>query len=242
MLLKNFKIQFYVFIILSVLLLVEGFFYYYSYKLINLCADDFKFSMECHSQIFDGNTTGFNPIIWNENRLVEVLQFILLFFCLLNLLKLYYFKNSLSKSNIRYFTILYFLAILYFFFEEISWGQHLFQWESGNFFIQYNNQDETNFHNISNLLDQVPRTLLALWCVACFLIFQPLKKLFLSKNYLFFILPHKNLKYISLLVITFCLPDLIFDKFGIHPGHTGDTVHINLTDICDFFSFNFIKL
>jgi len=49
------------------------------------------------------------------------------------------------------------LACVYFAGEECSWGQHLFQWETGNFFREHNDQDETNLHNMSSWLDQKPR-------------------------------------------------------------------------------------
>ncbi|KZY40374.1 hypothetical protein A3731_37500, partial [Roseovarius sp. HI0049] len=32
--------------------------------------------------------------------------------------------------------------------EEISWGQRIFGWESGEFFQENNKQKETNFHNL----------------------------------------------------------------------------------------------
>lgn len=32
--------------------------------------------------------------------------------------------------------------------EEVSWGQRIFGWESGEFFLENNHQDETNLHNL----------------------------------------------------------------------------------------------
>jgi len=32
--------------------------------------------------------------------------------------------------------------------EEISWGQRIFGWDSGEFFLENNKQAETNFHNL----------------------------------------------------------------------------------------------
>jgi hypothetical protein len=32
--------------------------------------------------------------------------------------------------------------------EEVSWGQRIIGWESGEFFQQHNKQDETNLHNL----------------------------------------------------------------------------------------------
>ena len=54
------------------------------------------------------------------------------------------------------------LGCLYIAGEEVSWGQHLFFWQTPETWGALNDQNETNLHNISNLLDQVPRTLLEL--------------------------------------------------------------------------------
>jgi hypothetical protein len=41
-------------------------------------------------------------------------------------------------------------ALLYAFVagEEISWGQRIFDWQSGSFFVEHNFQAETNLHNL----------------------------------------------------------------------------------------------
>lgn len=43
-----------------------------------------------------------------------------------------------------------FYALLFFFAagEEVSWGQRIFGWESGEFYQQNNKQNETNLHNL----------------------------------------------------------------------------------------------
>ncbi|MEM7540117.1 MAG: hypothetical protein AAF384_00890 [Pseudomonadota bacterium] len=51
----------------------------------------------------------------------------------------------------------------YFAGEELSWGQHLFGWQTPEVFLSLNNQAETNLHNMSSWLDQKPRLLLELW-------------------------------------------------------------------------------
>ena len=51
------------------------------------------------------------------------------------------------------------------------------------------------------------------------------------------------MKYISYLTLLFILPDLIIDKFGFHPGYSNvHTININIVEIYDFLSFNFIRL
>tara|TARA_B100001057_G_scaffold497546_1_gene601941 strand:+ start:362 stop:907 length:546 start_codon:yes stop_codon:yes gene_type:complete len=148
----------------------------------------------------------------------------------------------------------YLLCILYFFFEEISWGQHFFKWDSSNFFLKYNNQNETNIHNISNIFDQLPRGLLTIWCGLSFLAYNFSNKFFSKQIYAKFIFPKNELKYISIILIIFFLPDFIIKKLNLHPGHInlshgfivdekgGLIFNVNISEIFDFISFNFIKL
>ena len=44
--------------------------------------------------------------------------------------------------------------------EEISWGQHLLNWDTPEYWSAVNDQNETNLHNTSAWLDQKPRLLL----------------------------------------------------------------------------------
>lgn len=52
------------------------------------------------------------------------------------------------------------LCCLYVTGEEISWGQHVFYWETSESWQAVNDQGETNLHNTSSWLDQKPRLLL----------------------------------------------------------------------------------
>lgn len=44
--------------------------------------------------------------------------------------------------------------------EELSWGQHVFEWGTPEYWQNINDQGETNLHNASSWLDQKPRLLL----------------------------------------------------------------------------------
>ena len=55
------------------------------------------------------------------------------------------------------------VCCFYFAGEELSWGQHIFQWSTPDYLIKLNDQQETNFHNISSWFDQKPRLLLELF-------------------------------------------------------------------------------
>ena len=51
-------------------------------------------------------------------------------------------------SLYRAFYVGFALAALFVAFEEISWGQHLFRWQSPAWFAERNAQRETNLHNL----------------------------------------------------------------------------------------------
>ncbi len=54
------------------------------------------------------------------------------------------------------------LGSAYFALEEISYGQHMFGWGTGEAWKELNDQDETNLHNVHAIFDQVPRAILTL--------------------------------------------------------------------------------
>ena len=244
MFIDNYKFRLKIFIFFTIFLLIEGFFYYYSHKLSYFCFNEFAFTTECKKDysIFE-NKTGFNPYIWNENRVIEIIQVLFLFFTIIifaSILKL--IKKKVSDELFIYLIYLYLICILYFFLEELSWGQHIFNWKSTSFFLINNNQGETNIHNISNLFDQLPRSLLLIWCIFPILIQKFISKIIRNEIYSKFVFPSKELKYLSIILILFFLPDFIIDKMNLHPGHGIDTVQINKSDVYDFISFQFIRL
>jgi hypothetical protein len=60
--------------------------------------------------------------------------------------------------------------------EEISWGQHIVNWTTPEFWSQVNDQNETNLHNTSSWLDQKPRAILMAGIIVGGLIIPALRK------------------------------------------------------------------
>ena len=235
--LKNFH---YCFILLILFLLLEGIYSFYYYKIsFYLKFIDFKYS----------STT--SPFIWNENGLVENIQIFFLLLTIYNFIIFIKKKNTYNVSKLFiYFILIYFVGLLYYFFEEISWGQHFLNWETPIFFNFNNQQGETNLHNISNLFNELPRTLLLIWCSLSFIF---VKKFYAYKNFSLFIFPSPDLRKISYLIILVVLPDLFLKKFGlyIHPPPQCITPcylfqfpveFFEAFEIHYFVTFNFIKL
>jgi hypothetical protein len=208
-----------VFIILITLFLIQG--HICKYRKSEFCENLFFYNF------------------WEENGFIENFQSLLLFFAILLLFKSYFkIKNF---NLIKIFLLIKIIALIYFLGEEISWGQHFFKWNSPSLFLELNNQKETNIHNISNLFDQLPRTLVMLWCMFCPLAFLLLKK---KMNLdLLIICPTFVLSHISILLFVLILPDLLVDKLHLHPGHVDqfgkDIVEAKFYDL---ITFNFIRL
>lgn len=102
-----------------------------------------------------------------------------------------------EKTRIRttLFLLAFFLLII--FGEEISWGQHLFKWESSGAFKEYNFQEETNAHNFLNpiLRYTYPTAAIGLFTVLCLLWFFPKKQNYFTRLFI----PHPSLFFIMLL-------------------------------------------
>lgn len=233
---KNIISKYYIliFILFIFLFIVEGFFCNYDLskfkKTYNFCEINFFKSF------------------WHENGIVENIQSLFLFFSICFLIKARSFYKDIKIIN--YFLLIKIFALIYYLGEEISWGQHFFKWQSFEFFLENNFQKETNIHNISNIFDQLPRTLVLIWCiftVPILLLINKFNKF--NKNFLLILCPDKNLIFISLLLVFFVLPDMIIDKFGLlssYLTYTSDGIthpsSNNNQSILMLIKFNFIRL
>lgn len=60
--------------------------------------------------------------------------------------------------------------------EEISWGQHILQWDTPEYWARVNDQQETNLHNTSSWLDQKPRLILEIGVIVGGIVIPLLEK------------------------------------------------------------------
>ena len=223
----------YCFIFLILFLLLEGIYSFYYYKIsFYLKFIDYKYS------------STISTFIWNENGLVENIQIFFLLLTIYNFIIFIKKKTIYNASKLFiYFILIYFVGLSYYFFEEISWGQHFLNWETPNFLYKLNHQGETNLHNISNLFNELPRTLLLIWCSLSFIF---VKKFYEYKNFSLFIFPSPDLRKISYLIILVVLPDLFLKKFGLYidpppqcisPCFDPDGRTVNCVSPCYSFAF-----
>ena len=117
-----------------------------------------------------------SKIIHSETGPHEKLQFLLAvggfiyaLFCLPLALKK---CDALLTTWVSCFVV----GCLYIAGEEISWGQHIFNWSTPEFWGNVNDQGETNLHNASSWLDQKPRLILLIGVVTGGIIIPTLQK------------------------------------------------------------------
>ena len=165
-------------------------------------------------------SSGWNAFIWFENGLIETLQVIILSTTILILLNFYLLKkNYLDSSLLKKFIIIEICGLSYLLFEEISWGQHIINFDTFKFFLNknnffYNHQGEMNLHNTSRIFNEFPRILVIIWCSLSIIILK-FTKLVNKKELAPIIMPNKKLISISYLILIFYLPDLILTKLGM---------------------------
>lgn len=161
---------------------------------------------------------GFNSVVWNENGIIEILQVIILFLTLIILIKFYFKGNSKSKI-IKIFLTINIIGITYIFFEEISWGQHFIKFKTPEIFLTkegifYNKQEEFNLHNMSNLFNELPRSLILIWCSLSIPILRLVNNL--KNSHLNIIIePNKYLSILSYIILITAIPDLVINKLDL---------------------------
>lgn len=104
--------------------------------------------------------------IHSENGPHEFLQFIIMVLAVFVAGQALSYKSVRKSPGLGAWFILAFIGAFYVAGEEISWGQHIFEWSSPEFWKQINDQGETNLHNTSSWLDQKPRLLLEIGVMA----------------------------------------------------------------------------
>lgn len=106
----------------------------------------------------------------------ETLQSIFIGMALLLALWMLFKINWKAEKEIVVVVAVAALGSFYIFGEEISWGQHLLNWSTPEYWAAFNDQNETNLHNTSSWLDQKPRLLLFIGIMVAGLIVPALRR------------------------------------------------------------------
>lgn len=109
------------------------------------------------------------------------------------------------------------LGCLYIGLEEISYGQQIVKWETGEFWASVNDQNETNLHNTSSWLDQKPRALLMVGIIVGGLLFPLLRRYKASAlpQRFAIIYPQNDLMAIAALMVFSHLAKVVYKVSGL---------------------------
>ena len=165
-----FDYLFYSILVVIVILFVEGVFNHYHYLFHDFTGSSNWYNCATYYTKHHEKLDVITNLIWFENGIIENLQIV---FLILGSFYFYLFLKNNRNINFKLskmIYVLYFIGLLYYLFEEISWGQHLFKWNTPTLLFELNDQNETNLHNISNLFNQLPRNLILIWCSLTFLL------------------------------------------------------------------------
>jgi hypothetical protein len=115
----------------------------------------------------------FTTVFAREDGIVEYSTAILLFCASLTLVGLAFRNSGYRRILLGVYALAFFFAAG----EEVSWGQRIFGWESGEFWQQNNYQNETTLHNLVvgdvHLAEEVFGNALSV-ILLCYLVVLPL--------------------------------------------------------------------
>ncbi len=149
----------------------------------------------------------------------------------------YFFKIKSKTKLLNFWFGLAALCCFYVAGEEISWGQHIWDWATPDYWTSVNDQQETNLHNTSSWFDQKPRLILLVSIVFGGLIAPFLKKkniLKLPQN-LDFLLPSQKLGVIAALVFIPQILEKTFEAFDI-------IIFVRFSEVQELYMFYFVLL
>ncbi len=112
---------------------------------------------------FYGKISPHGYIFWIENEshgLLELSHWLMPLAASVIAIRLLWLPGVRRQRHLFAWLVLAALGTFYVAGEEMSWGQHYFDWATPDGWRSLNDQGETNVHNISSWFDQKPRTLL----------------------------------------------------------------------------------
>ncbi len=182
---------------------------------------------------FDGQTLS---KIHSENGPHETLQFIIMAVGVVFSVKAL-FSKAVNSYFLKFWFFLATCGCLYVAGEEVSWGQHIWDWATPQYWNQMNDQGETNLHNTSSWLDQKPRLVLQIGIIFGALIYPILKKknIFELPSNLDFIMPSPKLAVIALFVLVPQIIEKIFEIFDV-------VIFARFSEVQEIYIFYFVVL
>ena len=100
-------------------------------------------------------------LLRSEFGIIENLTVLYSFIAAVISFRLIFMTKDMPQSQFfKVWFILFTVALIYLGGEEASWGQHIFGWSSPQYFLENNQMYETNLHNLTPEMEQLPKILL----------------------------------------------------------------------------------
>jgi len=165
------------------------------------------------------NYPAYNKYFIGEFGIIELATPLVLLPAIIFGIKIFIDKENILDEKIKYFVLFVTFGCIYLAGEELSWGQHLWGWNTPNWLRLANDQQETNLHNISSWFDQKPRVLLEIFVVVCG-VFMPLYrrltgKVFQENDWRYWFFPTEICMPVSILIILSKVPERIKTIFDL---------------------------
>jgi len=167
----------------------------------------------------------------------EMLQFLVISFAFLVAITTLPNINFSRDKFLAFWVSLAALSCLYVAGEEISWGQHVFDWTTSEYWHGVNDQGETNLHNTSSWLDQKPRLLLLIGIITGGLIIPALKQWAPHKlpQKFWLIYPPRCLVLVALFVVVPQIIEKAGELYDYHP-------FTRVSEVQELYMFYFVLL
>lgn len=172
----------------------------------------------------------------SENGPIETLQALILIVAIGVALSWFFVKSGKTVLLNVWFALAA-LCCFYVAGEEVSWGQHIWNWSTPEYWAQVNDQQETNLHNTSSWLDQKPRLVLEIGIIFGGLIAPLLKRYNLLKlpENLDILMPSPKLAVIALLILVPKLVEKAFEFFDI-------AIFSRISEVQEMYMFYFVLI
>lgn len=186
-------------------------------------------------------------ILRSEFGVIENLTILYTFIAAIISYKLIKLSNNLP--NTKFFKVwfaLFTISLVYLGLEEASYGQHIFKWESNEYFLENNQMYETNLHNLTPMMEQAPKVLLHLAALFGGLIWPLvvyLKKIKLNKNKLWYwLMPNKTVVTSCALAFISRLWERYYAWMGIKPEYAERDAFKELKEVNETFLVLFMLI
>lgn len=150
---------------------------------------------------------------------------------------IHHFDIQVKEKLLRLWFFLASICCLYVAGEEVSWGQHIWDWATPDFWGHVNDQQETNLHNTSSWLDQKPRLILLLG-IFCGGVIAPLlqkKNILKLPPSLNIIMPSSKLGLIACFAFIPYIVEKIFELYDVR-------IFVRFSEVQELYMFYFVLL